>query len=171
MINELTAAIADYKTKWESLVAQRADVSFFENLKPTAVAWKTKDIADYDARMSELRDLCDQIFVVWMNDRWIAKLHLKEGMLPWNLRIIKLMQRRPGSTDATGLDHIDFYTPDGSAIKPALSGETELKWNYEKNNAEWYSVWSAGGEAKIRDDTICGVCANELLQTEKEILA
>jgi len=171
MIDELTAAIKDYQTKWQALVAERADVSFFESLKPTSVAWKTTDLADYDAKMAELRDKCDQIFVVWMNDRWIAKLHLKETVLPMNLRIVKLMQRRPDSTDAVGLDHVDFYTPHGEVIEPTLKKEPELKWSYEKNNAEWYSVWFAGGEAKIRDNTICRVCADELLETEKAILA
>lgn len=171
MIDELRTALQQYQNEWRALVAERANVAFFENVKPTAVAWKTEDIADYDARMAELRDLCDQIFVVWMNERWIAKLHLRENILPWNLRIIKIMQRRPGSTDKPGLDHVDFYTPDGDTIEPALKGEPDLKWNYEKNNAAWYSVWFAGGEAKIRKDTICGVCADELLETEKEILA
>jgi hypothetical protein len=172
MINELTTALQDYQEKWNALVAQRTDKPFFESLKPTSVAWKTENLADYDARMAELRDLCDQIFVVWMNNRWIAKLHLKEGALPWNLRIIKLMQRRPGSTDKSGLDHVDFYTPLAvDEIEPLLQAEPNLEWNFEKNNAQWYSVWFAGGEAKIRDDTICGVCADELLETEKEILA
>ena len=171
MIDELTAALKEYEAKWRALVAERNDISFFEKLKPTSVAWKTVDLADYDAKMAELRDACDQIFVVWMNERWIAKLHLKDTTLPMNLRIIKLMQRRPGSTDAVGLDHVDFYTPNGAAIESTLKNEPHIKWNYEKNNAEWYSVWFAGGEAKIRDDTICSVCADELLATEKEILA
>lgn len=171
MIDELTAALNEYEAKWRALVAERKDGAFFETLKPTSVAWKTTDLADYDAKMAELRDACDQIFVVWMNDRWIAKLHLKDKTLPMNLRIIKLMQRRPDSTDAIGLDHVDFYTPDGGSIEPTLQKESGLKWNYERNNAEWYSVWFAGGEAKLRDDTICSVCADELLETEKEILA
>lgn len=172
MIDELAAALNEYKTKWQALVAERADKTFFEALKPTSVAWKTIDLADYDAKMAELRDMCDQIFVVWMNERWIAKLHLKDKTLPMNLRIIKLMQRRPDSTDAVGLDHVDFYTPAGNdAIEAALKKETNLKWNYEKNNAEWYSVWFAGGEAKLRNNTICSVCADELLETEKAILA
>ena len=171
MIDELTAAIREYQTKWQALVAERDNKAFFESLKPTSVAWKTTDLADYDAKMAELRDMCDQIFVVWMNDRWIAKLHLKDAILPMNLRIIKLMQRRPDSTDAVGLDHVDFYTPDGGTIEPTLKKEPNLKWNYEKNNAEWHSVWFAGTEAKIRDDTICSVCADELLATEKAILA
>jgi hypothetical protein len=169
MIDELSAAITDYKTKWEALVVQRNNKTFFEALKPTSVAWKTEDLADYDARMEEFRNMCDQIFTVWMNGRWIAKLHLREGVLPWNLRVIKLMQRRPGSTDATGLDHIDFYTTE--MVEPILEKENDLKWNFEKNNAQWHSVWFTAGEAKLRNDTICGVCADELLETQKEILA
>jgi hypothetical protein len=168
MIDELRASLKTYEEKWHALAAERSDKAFFEGLRPTSVAWKTEDLADYDARMAELRDLCDQIFVVWMNGRWIAKLHLKEGLLPWNLRIIKLMQRRPGSTDPTGLDHVDFYTT--AAIEPVLIAEQDLKWTFEKNNAQWHSVWFEGGEAKIRNDTICGVCADELRETEKEIL-
>lgn len=172
MIDELRTAITTYKTAWGELVAERANMPFFESLKPTAVAWKTEDLADYDAHMEELRDMCDQMFIAWMNGRWIAKLHLKEELLPWNLRIIKLMQRRPGSTDKVGLDHVDFYTPEGRGkIESVLQAEPDLTWNYEKNNAEWHSVWFAGGEAKIRDDTICKVCADELLETEKAILA
>lgn len=169
MINELTKALETYQKTWRSLVDKRTDKPFFESLKPTAVAWKTEDLVDYDAKMAELRDLCDYIFVVWMNGRWIAKLHLRDKTLPMNLHIIKLMQRRPNSTDAVGLDHVDFYTPE--AIEPILKEESDLKWNYEKNNAEWYSVWSDAGEAKLRNDTICKVCADELLELEKEILA
>lgn len=169
MIDELAKALQQYQKKWDALVADRKNKPFFESLKPTSVAWKTQDLADYDAKMAELRDLCDQIFVVWMNERWIAKLHLKDQSLPMNLRIIKLMQRRPHSTDAVGLDHVDFYTPD--AIEPVLQKEPNLKWNFERNNAEWYSVWFEAGEAKVRNDTICKVCADELLETEKAILA
>jgi non-canonical purine NTP pyrophosphatase (RdgB/HAM1 family) len=127
MIEELTAAIKDYQKKWQALVAERGDTRFFESLKPTAVAYKTVDLADYDAKMAELRDMCDQIFVVWMNERWIAKLHLRDTALPMNLRIIKLMQRRPDSKDAVGLDHVDFYTAHGDAI-PVLVEDAQLSF-------------------------------------------
>jgi hypothetical protein len=168
VIDELTTALKDYQAKWQAFVGERSDKTFFENLKPTSVAWKTEDLEDYDARLNELRDLSGEIFIKWMNDRWIAKICLREPLLPWNLRIIKLMQRRPNSTDAVGLDHVDFYT--AQKVEPILQKESNIKWNYEKNNAEWYSVWFAAGEAKLRNDTICRVCADEMLDVEKEIL-
>ena len=169
MIDELTKAINDYQTEWQTLVAAREDRAFFEKLKPTCVAWKTEDLADYDARLNELRDLSGEIFIKWMNGRWIAKVCLREPLLPWNLRIIKLMQRRPNSTDPVGLDHVDFYTSD--AAEPVLKKERNLKWSLENNGAKWHSVWFKAGEAKIRNDTICQICANEMLAVEKEILA
>lgn len=171
MIDELQRAIHNYRHKWQMLVAERRDRQFFEDLRPTAVAWKTKDLADYTVRLAELRGVSDQIFEAWMNERWIATVYLRSALLPLQLRVIKIMQRRPGSTDAVGLDHLDFYTPHGERIEPTLSAEHDLQWNYEKNNAAWYSVWFAGGEAKLRSDTVCGVCAQEILDTQKEVLA
>lgn len=173
MIDELNKAVADYKTKWEALVTGRTDKAFFEGLKPTSIGWKTEDLAEYNALFNELKDQCDQIFIVWLNERWIAKMHLKDTELEWGLRVVKLMQRRPGSTDATGLDHVDFYTPHGDRIEPALKQEPGLKWNYERSNkfAAWHSVWFEAGEAKLRDNTVMDVCVKELQEMRDEVLA
>ncbi len=169
MIDEITKALQDYQQKWQAEVANRQDKAFFEALKPTACAWKVADPDDYIAKMLELRNLCDQVFDVWMNERWIAKMHLRDQTLPMGLSVIKLMLRRPGSTDALGLDHVDFYT--AAPIEPTLKKEPNMTWQFENNGAPWYSVRFAAGEAKLRNNTIFGVCGREMLETEKKVLA
>src|ERR1700754_4849654 len=109
MLEELETAIKDYEQKWNKLIDSSADKIFFDGLLPTSVGWKTEDLADFDRRFAELRELCDQVHLGWVNDRWIATLHLTDKTLPLKLTVIKLMQRRPGSSDATGIDHLDFY--------------------------------------------------------------
>lgn len=172
MLDELKVAINEYQTEWKKLIASINNQDFFNNLKPTSVAYKTVDLKDFDMRLNELKDHCDQIHLGWINERWLATLHLKEDALPWGIEIIKLMQRRPSSTDATGLDHLDFYyNPKPSTAKSIVEKE-QLKWSEEKNgeHCQWLSVWFANTEAKIRSDTVLDVCAQELKDIEKQIL-
>lgn len=172
MIDELQQALKEYQASWQKLVSNRNDQDFFRQLKPTAVAWKMVDLADFNRRFDELRDFCDQIHLGWVNERWLATLHLKSARLSWQISVVKLMQRRPGSTDAVGLDHVDWLMPakrDGRAI---LQGEQDLKWSEEKNGSysNWLSVWFADTEAKLRTGTTLGVCAAELQEVEKIIM-
>lgn len=164
MIDDLSSAITGYKQKWETLVNDRANKDFFSSLKPTSVGWKTVDLQDFNARFSELRDLCDQIHFGWVNERWLVTMRLKNQELPFGLTVVKLMQRRPGSNDATGLDHLDFYYQPGSDVKSILKEEPSLKWSEETNgdHCKWVSVWFGSNEAKLRSDTVLDVCAAEL---------
>lgn len=170
MINDIQKALTDYQTKWQGLVSSRNDQDFFNALKPTALGWKVTDLAELEQRFAELRDQCDQIHFGWVNERWIITLHLKELTLPWNLTVIKLMQRRPGSTDAVGLDHVDFYHAD--ITKERLEAEKDLKWNEEWNETrcKWLSIWFDTTEAKLRTDTVLQVCVDEMLDIQKAVL-
>ncbi|MET1033185.1 MAG: hypothetical protein ABWX94_01675 [Candidatus Saccharimonadales bacterium] len=172
MVGELNTAITEYQEKWERLVAGRKDKSFFKQLRPTSVAWKAEDLADFDSRLAALRDQADQIHIAWLNGRWLATIHLRETTLVNGLTIVKLMQRRPESTDATGLDHLDFYfDPSKSAAKDILDQEPNLKWTEEKNgdHCKWISVWFENTEAKIRGDTVLDVCADEMRDLSVQI--
>lgn len=174
MIDELNAALQTYHKKWQQLITTTENQVFFEQLKPTAVGWKTTDLADFDTRLAELREHADQIHLGWVNGRWLATIHLRDVVLANGLTIVKLMQRRPGSSDAVGLDHVDFYLDanDGSA-KDVLSEESSLKWNEEKNgeHCKWLSIWFDGAEAKLRSDTVLDVCIEELKDTNGLIMA
>jgi hypothetical protein len=172
LFDELGYAVEAYHTKWHELVAGRQDKAFFERLRPTAVAWKVFDRAEFDRCSTNLRDMCDQMRFAWVNNRWLATLHLKDELLPGNIQIIKLMERRPGSSDPTGLDHVDFMIPNGVNAKAFLAKESTLKWSEETNgpHGKWLSVWFAGTEAKLRNNTVLQVCADELTEIQERIL-
>ncbi|HEX7963965.1 MAG TPA: hypothetical protein VF466_05255 [Candidatus Saccharimonadales bacterium] len=163
MIEELTAALNDYQVKWAAMSAERKDRSFFDNLKPTAVGWKTADPGDFDKRYAMLRAYSDQIHMGWVNERWLATFHLREP-IAWGISLVKLMQLRPGSQDKIGLDHVDFLAPDGATAAIVKSIETDLNVTDEQNgpHCRWVSVWFAGTEAKLRSDTVLDVCIAEL---------
>ena len=171
MLDELRTALEDYTVKWRAVVDGANATDFFEALKPTAVAWKTEDLTDFIARFDELQAVCDQVHLGWINERWLATMHLKDETLQEGITIVKLMQRRPGSTDAVGLDHVDFLITNGGDAKQVMTSEPALKWTEESNGerCKWISVWFDSLEAKLRSDTVLQVCADELLELQEKI--
>lgn len=172
MLEDLNTAIDVYTAKWQQVVAERNNKRFFEQLKPTAVGWKTEDLAEYDRLFNELREVSDQIHIAWLNNRWLATMHLREQRLGLGIEVVKLMQRRPGSSDATKLDHIDFLIPENVDPKVILGAEAGLNWTDEKNGdfCKWISIWFDSTEAKLRVDTTVDVAIAELQAVNKKIL-
>lgn len=174
MFQEIDSEVQRYHKQWEQFVAARDNQDFFTNLKPVAVGWKVADKSSYDEAFSALHGRCDRVIETWMNGRWIAKLHLKDEALFYGATIIKLMERRPGSDDALGLDHVDFLSTD-EQIKSALDAEQGVEWTLESNdvvdNYEWASVWFEGGEAKIKSDTVIDIIIQELTEMNAQIKA
>lgn len=172
-IDELCHAMEEYHEKWHALIKERADRIFFEQLKPTAVGWKVLNRVELEDRFAALRDMSEHIHFGWVDERWLITLYLKEECLSGHVRVVKLMERRPGSTDLIGLDHVDFLLPDGSDAKGVLAKEHELQWTEEKSGShcKWLSLWFGGTEAKLRSDTVLQVCADELLEAQRQLLA
>jgi hypothetical protein len=173
MLEELHAAINDYTMKWQGFAKNRQDIGFFEKIQPTAVGWKTEDLTDFIARFDELQALCDQVHLGWVDERWLATMHLRDEALPQGITLVKLMQRRPESTDATGLDHIDFLLPNGTDAKVVLQAESEVEWTEEFNgdHCKWISIWFDNTEAKLRSDTVLQVCADEMLDLQESMIS
>lgn len=170
MIEYLNRAINEYLNKWQELVAQRTDVEFFKELQPTAVAWKVPGRAEHDQLCAELRDKSDLVISSWMDERWITKLHLKGVKLESGIEVVKIMQRRPNSTDALGLDHVDFYSPGVAQADVVLKQEPDLKWNHETSGASWISIWFGDDEAKLRTDTVLDSYIRDLREKRNRIL-
>lgn len=173
MTNELNQALQNYFSNWEKLVSERSDGAFFNSLKPVAVGWKVADESEYQKLYTELRGQCDRIVETWMNGRWIAKMHLKDEKLNKGIVIVKLMQRRPGSEDALGLDHVDFYSPAVKDAESILKNEQGLKWSRESNDVvedyDWISVWFNDTEAKLKAGTVIDIVIKELTQIGDDI--
>lgn len=174
MLDEINAALETYEQKWQKLIAVRHDRKFFAEMKPTTVGWKTEDREEYDHILAELHDQTDKIIETWMNGRWVAKLHLKDTQLANGAEIMKVMQRRPGSTDAVGLDHVDFYSPEIAHAESHLGGEKDLKWSWESNdvteNYRWISIWFDGTEAKLKSDTVLDIVSKELTELSQQLI-
>jgi hypothetical protein len=172
MQEKIEQSIKAYQASWEQLVQARTNSAFFRQLKPVAAGWKVVDRAEYDALYAELHDRCDRIVETWMNGRWVAKMHLRDQALPGGITIIKVMERRPNSSDAVGLDHVDFYSPD-AAIQEALTLEADLKWSIESNDViedyKWVSVWFDNTEAKLKAGTVLDIIIKELGQISDNI--
>lgn len=165
MLEEINTAIGIYQAKWQKMRSTRKDRAFFDRLKLTAVAWKVEDFTELQQCFGELRDKCDQIHWGWLNERWLITLRLRtDNMLDSGIELIKLMQRRPDSKDAIGLDHMDFLIPEGMDAKKVLAAEKDLKWTEEMNGefCKWISIWFDGAEAKLRSDTTLDVCIAEM---------
>jgi hypothetical protein len=168
MFDDINTALKTYFQAWQQFASERTDKTYFTALKPTAVAWKTEDLKEFDDLFARWREQCDQIHQVWINERWLATMHLKDTSLEGGIKIIKLMQRRPGSTDAVGLDHVDFlHKKDAENV---LQKE-DIKWTRESNNdfCSWLSIWFAGTEAKLRTNTVLDVCIAELNDANKKV--
>ncbi len=170
MFDEINNAFGGYMGKWQGFVAQRQNKDLFDRLKPTAVGWKVADLAEHDRVVNELRGACDQVVAVWMNDRWITKLHLKDSQLNGGVEIIKILQLRPGSTDAVGLDHVDFMDMEETNTRAILE-EEGVKFTDEENgpHCTWTSIWFDNTEAKLRRGTVLDVIISELDETNNKI--
>lgn len=172
MINEVKGALSIYRQKWQLLTDDLKQTKKFQALSPIAVGWKVEDKTEFDLRLNALQPLCDQIHLAWLNERWLATLHLKSST-ELGVPIIKLMQRRPGSTDAVGLDHLDFlFAGSESELKKLVQVEPTLTWSEEQNNphCKWISIWFADTEAKLRTSTVLDVCIAELKEVNQTII-
>lgn len=170
MFDEVNQAITAYQAKWQQFVAGRKNKEFFERLKPTAIGWKVADLSEYDRVLNTWREACDHVHSVPLNDRWIAILHLKDTTLQTGITLIELMQRRPGSSDALGLDHVDFLDMEETNTKAVLEEEAGVTWTEERNGiAIWTSVRFDNNEAKLRPNTALDISIAELESVNNQI--
>jgi hypothetical protein len=151
MVNELITQYQIFQQKWQKLLSASAHPEFYAALKPIAVGWKVASIADFDAAVPELRAISDRVHFSLLDERWLGAFHLKDSLLPDDIRHIKVMQRRPTKpNDTLGLDHVDFLLPDGIDIEALLHDEA-FSWEREKGDlCEWISIRFDSTEAKLR---------------------
>ncbi|HSW75081.1 MAG TPA: hypothetical protein VLG16_04410 [Candidatus Saccharimonadales bacterium] len=169
MNNMFANDVENYMQKWQKLVAGTAAASTFQGYKPTAIGWKVEDLKEFNQMCETLRDQSEQVHYGWVNERWLATFYLREP-LPNNVRLVKIMQRRPGSQDAVGLDHVDFLVPSLEDVRQLLQKEN-LKFNDEQNGiCKWVSIWFDDTEAKLRTKTVLQVCAEEMLDYQQKII-
>lgn len=155
MFDEVNRALEDYFGKWQALIDNRKDAhnkEFFERLKPTAVGWKAANFDEYKRILDEIRASADLINECWMNERWVATIHLRDAKLSGDIEIIELLQSRPSGEPKSGLDFVDFFCTEETNAKAVLAEENDINATHEENgNHQWTSIWFDAGEAKLKN--------------------
>jgi hypothetical protein len=142
----------------------------FGGRRPIHVGWKVASEATVAKLVAELLPESDQVHVGTVDDRKIALLALHQPLE--QVPILQIMQRRPGSADALGLDHVAFHYDDLVELQEVLEA-SPYKWERQSNTGHsWLSLWfgERQREVKFFDHTSLDVAARELVEASKQIL-
>lgn len=168
----LSQSLDRYFMKWDEYVARMGLFGIADKMRPVAVGWKVGSRAEYRRAMSVLDNFAVQIHSVSVAGRKIATVVL-ERPLARGISVIKVIERREGSRDIVGLDHVDFYLPIVEGIAEMLErGEA----NWRRQGSDTYKRLSVRFgpeslyEAKIIDHTVLNIAADELNYASQKIL-
>lgn len=172
-LETLTSELQRCLAGWRAYEKDLVKAGLKGPLLATAVGWKVADLKEFSKVTQDLLTKSEQLHVGTVNDRFIGTFVLKEPLSVDDIRLIKVLQRRQGSDDALGLDHIDFYIEDIELAKTVLS-DTQANWLEESNDVHtWLSIRFGEVleyEAKFVDHTVLSAGIIELQQAEKAIL-
>jgi hypothetical protein len=168
----LSQSLDKYFAKWDEYVARMGLYAIASKMRPLAVGWKVGNRAEYRRVMSVLDMYAKQIHSVTVGDRKFATVVLNEP-LARGITILKIIERREGSRDVVGLDHVDFYLPIIEGIAEMLE-RGEANWRRQGNDTYKRVSVRFGPEslyeAKIIDHTVLDIAADELENAGKKIL-
>lgn len=168
----LSQSLEKYFMKWDEYVSRMGIFGIAEKMRPVAVGWRVSDRAEYRRVMSVLDNYAIQIHSVTINKRKFATVVLEKPLVR-GINVIKVIERRGGSRDAVGLDHIDFYLPMVEGVAELLE-RGEANWRRQGNdNYKRLSVRFGPEslyEAKIIDHTVLNIAADELSYASQKIL-
>ncbi len=168
----LSQSIEKYFAKWDEYVARMGLYAVAEKMRPVSLGWKVANRSEYRRIMSVLDNYATQIHTLTVGKRKFATVIL-EKPLGHGITIIKIIERREGSRDALGLDHVDFYLPMIEGIAEMLE-RGEANWRRQGNdNFKRISLRfgpESVFEARIIDHTILNIASEELSRASKTIL-
>lgn len=168
-MDEIKTSIKKYFTEWHAWAVQAKEFAFGE-LKPVHAAWKVPDEASLGQKITELLPYTNQSHIGTVDNRKIALLVQQDQSL--EVPVIQIMQRRPGTADPLGLDHVAFYCADMAALESALK-TAPYKWEHQSNPGHaWISLWFGDSqrEAKFFDHTSLDLGARGLKETSQKII-
>lgn len=168
----LSQSLDKYFIKWDEYVARMGMFSIAEKMRPTAVGWRVADRTDYKRAISVLDPFAAQMHSVTVGGRKIATVILTKP-IGRGIKVIKVIERREGSRDVVGLDHVDFYLPFLEGLAEMLD-RGEANWR-KQGNKKYEKLSVRFGpeslfEAKISDHTVLNIAAEELNHASKMLL-
>jgi len=150
----LEESLRKYDAAW-----QRLNLKI--DAKPTTISWKVASTADLFKNLEGISDNTEQVHIGTVNNRFIASVALLKPV--HGMYIIKILERRPGSSDPLGLDSIDYLVDD---INETYKLIKDLGTDKEDNEVhEWLSLRFGENkefEAKITDHLVLAVAIKEL---------
>lgn len=161
-----------YSAEWDRFIEAFSLQSLTGAIKATAVGWKVESLTAFDICTSQLLAYSPQVHIGPVNEvRLIGSFVFPEPIYR-EARVLKLMQRRPGSEDPLGLDHVDFTVEDISATQTVLeaAGVEVVPENNEVHS--WLSVRFGQDdrqEAKFVDHNVLDACIAELQEASASI--
>ena len=171
--DSLVSMFEAYDAAWEQLV-DKNDLQAFEQLAiPTTISWKVDGHKALFDNLEQLAAQTEQVHIGSVNNRFIATIVLLEPYR--DIRLIKILERRAGSSDLLGLDSIDYLVENVTAVSEQLAKATDCTLQKEHN--DWHSWLSMRFgekrefEAKFTDHLVLQVAQKEMSQAEKEILS
>ena len=168
----LSQSMDKYFAKWEEYVSRMGIFAIADKMRPVAIGWKVGSRAEYRRVMSVLDNYASQIHSVSVGKRKFATVILEEP-LTRGISAIKVIERRSGSRDIVGLDHVDFYLPMIEGVAEMLE-RGEANWRRQGNDTYKRISVRFGPEslyeAKIIDHTVLNIAADELNYASQKIL-
>lgn len=169
MLDQVREELELYQADWRNwLVSMKIGG---EDMTATALGWKVADIEQFAGAVNELLPHVSQAHIADVNDRKIGSFVLYDE-LPLGLKVIKLMQRRSGSNDALGLDHVDITVPNLDTVEAYLK-KMNVSHEWQSNDMHrWISARIINSrEVKFVDHTVLDIGAKEMKLASKGLIS
>lgn len=161
--DSLKTSLVNYEKAWKAFVV----INHFESIEPSwqrvAISWKVEHKVALFGNLRRIGDQAEQIHIGTINDRFIAMAILKKKYA--GVRMIKLLERRPGSQDPLGLDSVDFRVDDMDVTYELLKTAGAHVAREHNDVHAWLSLRFGKNheyEAKFIDHSLVGVAISEL---------
>jgi len=167
----LETELTEYLAAWHKFKMEHMLTEADFDPIATTISWKVAEKATLFENLYQIGDAVEQTHVGTVNGRFIASsvLHAPyQGM-----RLLKIMERRSGSSDRLGLDGLDFYVSDMGQVKTLLQKTGSAVQAEQYDMHRWLSLRFGSEnqyEAKFVDHLVLRVAIEELEVTQADLL-
>jgi hypothetical protein len=163
----LDSELSGQQQAWSELLAKHQLPIF----RATTLSLKVADKAALYKILTDNQDNIGQVHIGTVSDRYIASAILNEPV--FDMPILKILERRPGSEDPLGLDSVDYLVHDlVQTYEHFVAADLPIvKENNEMH--EWLSLRFGPDnrfEAKLTDHIVLAVAIKELQASIEQLV-
>lgn len=162
-VEPVVKALKEYDKAWKAFLVVYHAEPIGTMARPTTLSWKVADKAELFTCLEDNAAHIEQVHIGTVNDRYIASAALKQPFE--GLPILKILERRPGSTDPLGLDSIDYLIKDKEKVFTLLEQAGAAIERQHNDVHDWLSLRFGDRkqyEAKFTDHLVLEVAIKEL---------